>query len=157
MILAPARRRRSILVRSELSGSIGGDRVLVATGSPRASASGSLAIDRRRRIGGDAQSENDPETGIEAYKYDARAFHTPARSITYAEGEFGWRTIAFEREVLPVGDFQGTAAMNERRRGRALHPHTKVSPSLPGARLPQKQDGDRARIFALRQASQRAL
>ncbi len=30
----------------------------------------------------------------------------------YSEGELGWRTIDFEREVLPVGDFQGTPVMN---------------------------------------------
>ena len=30
----------------------------------------------------------------------------------YAEGELGWRTLDFEREVLPTGDFQGTPVMN---------------------------------------------
>jgi UDP-galactopyranose mutase len=30
----------------------------------------------------------------------------------HAEGRLGWRTLDFEREVLPVGDFQGTAVMN---------------------------------------------
>lgn len=30
----------------------------------------------------------------------------------YAEGELGWRTLDFEREVLPTGDFQGTSVMN---------------------------------------------
>ncbi|OYR10273.1 UDP-galactopyranose mutase [Brucella grignonensis] len=30
----------------------------------------------------------------------------------YKAGELGWRTIDFEPEVLPVGDFQGTAVMN---------------------------------------------
>jgi UDP-galactopyranose mutase len=34
------------------------------------------------------------------------------RYFDYAEGELGWRTLDFEQEVLPVGDFQGTAAMN---------------------------------------------
>jgi UDP-galactopyranose mutase len=29
-----------------------------------------------------------------------------------AEGRLGWRTLRFEREVLPVGDFQGTTLMN---------------------------------------------
>lgn len=28
------------------------------------------------------------------------------------EGELGWRTLDFEQEVLPVGDFQGTPVMN---------------------------------------------
>ncbi|MBB2902228.1 UDP-galactopyranose mutase [Kineococcus radiotolerans] len=29
-----------------------------------------------------------------------------------AEGELSWRTLDFEQEVLPVGDFQGTPVMN---------------------------------------------
>jgi len=28
------------------------------------------------------------------------------------EGRLGWRTLDFEQEVLPVGDFQGTSVMN---------------------------------------------
>jgi len=34
------------------------------------------------------------------------------RYFDYAEGELGWRTIQFEFETLPVGDFQGAAVMN---------------------------------------------
>ncbi|MBP0573104.1 NAD(P)-binding protein, partial [Mycobacterium tuberculosis] len=34
------------------------------------------------------------------------------RYFEYAEGHLGWRTIDFQRETLPVGDFQGTAVMN---------------------------------------------
>jgi UDP-galactopyranose mutase len=34
------------------------------------------------------------------------------RYFDYAEGELGWRTLDFTREVLPVGDFQGTPVMN---------------------------------------------
>ena len=30
----------------------------------------------------------------------------------YAEGELGWRTLDFDVQVLPVGDFQGTPVMN---------------------------------------------
>ncbi|HET8561084.1 MAG TPA: UDP-galactopyranose mutase [Marmoricola sp.] len=30
----------------------------------------------------------------------------------YSEGELSWRTLDFEREVLPTGDFQGTSVMN---------------------------------------------
>jgi UDP-galactopyranose mutase len=30
----------------------------------------------------------------------------------YSEGWLGWRTLDFEREVLPIGDFQGTSVMN---------------------------------------------
>ncbi|WP_400993995.1 UDP-galactopyranose mutase [Agromyces sp. GXQ0307] len=34
------------------------------------------------------------------------------RYFEYAEGELGWRTLDFEQEVLPIGDFQGTPVMN---------------------------------------------
>ena len=34
------------------------------------------------------------------------------RYFDYTEGELGWRTIDFETEVLPTGDFQGTSVMN---------------------------------------------
>ncbi len=30
----------------------------------------------------------------------------------YEAGELGWRTLDFETEVLPIGDFQGTSVMN---------------------------------------------
>jgi UDP-galactopyranose mutase len=32
--------------------------------------------------------------------------------FSYAEGELGWRTLDFEREVVATGDFQGTPVMN---------------------------------------------
>ncbi|MET0297702.1 MAG: UDP-galactopyranose mutase, partial [Microbacterium sp.] len=34
------------------------------------------------------------------------------RYFDYAEGALSWRTLDFEREVVPVGDFQGTSVMN---------------------------------------------
>jgi len=34
------------------------------------------------------------------------------RYFDYAHGDLSWRTLDFETEVLPVGDFQGTAVMN---------------------------------------------
>src|SRR4051812_5559324 len=34
------------------------------------------------------------------------------RYFDHAEGELGWRTLDFETEVLPTGDFQGTPVMN---------------------------------------------
>lgn len=34
------------------------------------------------------------------------------RYFDYSEGELSWRTLDFEREVLPIGDFQGTSVMN---------------------------------------------
>ncbi|GAA4418301.1 UDP-galactopyranose mutase [Actinokineospora soli] len=34
------------------------------------------------------------------------------RYFDYSEGELGWRTLDFEMEVVPTGDFQGTSVMN---------------------------------------------
>ena len=34
------------------------------------------------------------------------------RYFDYVEGELSWRTLDFEQEVLPIGDFQGTPVMN---------------------------------------------
>jgi UDP-galactopyranose mutase len=34
------------------------------------------------------------------------------RYFDFAEGELGWRTLDFEKDVLPTGDFQGTSVMN---------------------------------------------
>lgn len=34
------------------------------------------------------------------------------RYFDYAEGALGWRTTSFEYEVVPTGDFQGTAIVN---------------------------------------------
>lgn len=34
------------------------------------------------------------------------------RYFDYTEGNLGWRTLDFEKQVLPVGDFQGTSVMN---------------------------------------------
>jgi UDP-galactopyranose mutase len=34
------------------------------------------------------------------------------RYFGYAEGRFTWRTVDFEQEVLPTGDFQGTSVVN---------------------------------------------
>lgn len=34
------------------------------------------------------------------------------RYFGYAEGELAWRTLDFEEEVLPIGDYQGTSVMN---------------------------------------------
>lgn len=34
------------------------------------------------------------------------------RYFDYREGELGWRTLDFEREVVDAGDFQGTSVMN---------------------------------------------
>lgn len=34
------------------------------------------------------------------------------RYFDYSEGALAWRTLDFEKEVVPVGDFQGTSVMN---------------------------------------------
>jgi UDP-galactopyranose mutase len=34
------------------------------------------------------------------------------RYFDYSEGALSWRTLDFEQEVLPIGDFQGTPVMN---------------------------------------------
>jgi UDP-galactopyranose mutase len=34
------------------------------------------------------------------------------RYFDYAQGELGWRTLDFQQEVVPVGDYQGTSVMN---------------------------------------------
>jgi len=34
------------------------------------------------------------------------------RYFDYADGHLGWRTLDFELDVLPTGDFQGTPVMN---------------------------------------------
>ncbi|MBF6173481.1 UDP-galactopyranose mutase [Nocardia blacklockiae] len=51
---------------------------------------------------------------IRAQNPDAPVVYTGPldRYFDYAEGELGWRTIDFETEVLPTGDFQGTSVMN---------------------------------------------
>jgi UDP-galactopyranose mutase len=45
---------------------------------------------------------------------DAPVLYTGAldRYFDYREGRLGWRTLDFEREVVEVGDFQGTPVMN---------------------------------------------
>ena len=45
------------------------------------------------------------------------------RYFDYAEGELGWRTLDFETEVLPTGDFQGTPVMNY---NDAEYPFTRI-------------------------------
>ncbi|MDN4473981.1 UDP-galactopyranose mutase [Demequina zhanjiangensis] len=45
------------------------------------------------------------------------------RYFGYDEGDLGWRTLDFETEVVPVGDFQGTPVMNY---GDADVPYTRI-------------------------------
>jgi UDP-galactopyranose mutase len=47
-----------------------------------------LVIDRRRHIGGNAYSEDEPETGIEVHRYGAHLFHTSNQRIWEYVNEF---------------------------------------------------------------------
>ena len=53
------------------------------------------------------------------------------RYFDYAEGQLGWRTLDFETEVLPTGDFQGHAGDELQRRRRPVHAHPRVPPLHP--------------------------
>ena len=56
----------------------------------------------------------DVREGLRAASPHAPVVYTGAldRYFDYAEGRLGWRTLDFEVEVLPTGDFQGTPVMN---------------------------------------------
>ena len=56
----------------------------------------------------------DVRDGLVALNPDAPVVYTGPLDAYFnnAEGELGWRTLDFEQEVLPVGDFQGTPVMN---------------------------------------------
>ncbi|MDT5223362.1 MAG: UDP-galactopyranose mutase [Mycobacterium sp.] len=56
----------------------------------------------------------DVRDGLRAASPDAPVVYTGPldRYFDYAEGRLGWRTLDFEVEVLPIGDFQGTPVMN---------------------------------------------
>ena len=72
------------------------------------------------------------------------------RYFDYAEGRLGWRTLDFEVEVLPDRGFPGHAGDELQRSRRALHPHPRVPPLPPRARLPDRQDGDHAGVLPVR-------
>ena len=56
----------------------------------------------------------DVRDAVRAASPDAPVVYTGPldRYFDYADGELGWRTLDFEMEVLPTGDFQGTPVMN---------------------------------------------
>jgi UDP-galactopyranose mutase len=56
----------------------------------------------------------DVRDALRAQSPDAPVIYTGPldRYFDYAEGRLGWRTLDFELEVLPTGDFQGTPVMN---------------------------------------------
>jgi UDP-galactopyranose mutase len=47
-----------------------------------------VIIDRRSHIGGNAYSENEPETGIEVHRYGAHLFHTSNERVWDYVNEF---------------------------------------------------------------------
>ena len=59
------------------------------------------------------------------------------RYFDFKHGDLSWRTLDFEKEVLPIGDFQGTTGHELRRRVDRLHAHPRVPPLPPRARLPR--------------------
>ena len=81
------------------------------------------------------------------------------RYFDFAEGALSWRTLDFEREVLNVGDFQGTPVMNY---PDADFPYTRIHefkhfhPERADV-VPDRQDGHHARVLALRGEVGRAL
>ncbi|WP_293307691.1 UDP-galactopyranose mutase [Mycolicibacterium sp.] len=56
----------------------------------------------------------DVRDGLRAASPDAPVIYTGPldRYFDYTEGRLGWRTLDFDVEVLPTGDFQGTPVMN---------------------------------------------
>ena len=77
------------------------------------------------------------------------------RYFDYAEGALSWRTLDFEREVVPIGDFQGTSVMNYADARRPLHADPRVPALPPRARrsLPDRPHGHHARVLAVRDAA----
>lgn len=56
----------------------------------------------------------DVSGAVRAASPDAPVVYTGPldRYFDFADGELGWRTLDFQMEVLPTGDFQGTPVMN---------------------------------------------
>lgn len=56
----------------------------------------------------------DVRAQLRAQSPDAPVVYTGPldRYFDYVEGRLGWRTLDFEMDVLPIGDFQGTPVMN---------------------------------------------
>ena len=79
------------------------------------------------------------------------------RYFDYAGGRLGWRTLDFEREVMPTGDFQGTSVMNY---ADPDVPYTRIHEFRhfhPERDYPGRQDRDHARVLAVRRGRGRAL
>ena len=68
-----------------------------------------------------------------------------------------WRTLDFEREVLPIKDFQGCPVMNYADAGRAVHPDPRVPAFPPGAGLPDRRDRHHAGVLPVRRPRGRAV
>ena len=73
------------------------------------------------------------------------------RYFDYADGELGWRTLDFEQQVLPVGDFQGTPVMNY---GDSDVPWTRIHEFR---HFHPERDYPRDRTVIVREYSRRAL
>ena len=57
-----------------------------------------LVIDRRRHIGGNAYTEQDPATGVEVHRYGPHLFHTSNEDVwNYLRGFTDLRPIAIVR------------------------------------------------------------
>jgi len=72
----------------------------------------------------------DVRDGLRAANPDAPVVYTGPldRYFDYSAGRLGWRTLDFETEVLPTGDFQGTPVMNYNE-FRHFHPERTGYPS----------------------------
>ena len=80
------------------------------------------------------------------------------RYFDYAEGELGWRTLDFEQEVLhDTGDFQGTSVMNYNDEDVPFTRIHEFRHFHPERDYPHRQDGDRARVLAVRRVRRRAV
>ena len=60
------------------------------------------------------------------------------RYFDYAEGALSWRTLDFEMEVVADRRLPGHPGGQLQRRRGALHPHPRVPPLPPRARLPAR-------------------
>ena len=72
------------------------------------------------------------------------------RYFDYAHGDLSWRTLDFEHEVLPIGDFQGTPVMNY---ADTDVPYTRIHEFRhfhPERDYPDRQDRHHARVLPLR-------
>jgi UDP-galactopyranose mutase len=75
----------------------------------------------------------------------------------YAEGALGWRTLDFETQVRPVGDFQGTSVMNYADEDVPFTASRVPATSTRARLVPRRQDRHHARVLPVRRAWRRAV